>query len=136
MDQCHGVCLKRCRLVHGGGRRLATNGRRGGQLGAHRRFHFMQPLLNAVSSTAKPALAFCHRDLNEMTSFTFVPVDVLRDVRARVSRAVVGSKIDTFVLDRERQKPVRRRRYRARLRVRPWTVVRHGQSPRRRTPVQ
>jgi len=35
-----------------------------------------------------------------MTSFTVVPVDVLRDVRARVSHAVVGSKIDTFVLDR------------------------------------
>ena len=35
-----------------------------------------------------------------MTSFTVVPVDVLRDIRARVFHAVVGSKIDTFVLDR------------------------------------
>ena len=35
-----------------------------------------------------------------MTSFTVVPTDVLRDVRARVAHAVVGSKIDTFVLDR------------------------------------
>ena len=34
-----------------------------------------------------------------MTSFTVVPVDVFRDVRARVSHTVVGSKIDTFVLD-------------------------------------
>ena len=35
-----------------------------------------------------------------MTTFTVVPADVLRDVRARVAHAVVGSKIDTFVLDR------------------------------------
>ncbi|MEY3707789.1 MAG: hypothetical protein RL585_2346 [Pseudomonadota bacterium] len=39
IDKCHGAGLKRCRVVHGGGRRLATNDRRGGQLGAHRRFH-------------------------------------------------------------------------------------------------
>ncbi len=31
-----------------------------------------------------------------MTSFTVVPTDVLRDVRARVAHALVGSKIDTF----------------------------------------
>ena len=65
IDKCHGVGLKRCRVVHGGGRRLATNDRRGGQLGAHRRFHFMQPLVKAASSIAKPALAFCHQDLND-----------------------------------------------------------------------
>jgi hypothetical protein len=35
-----------------------------------------------------------------MTTFTVVPVDVLRDVRARIAHAVVSSKIDTFVLDR------------------------------------
>ena len=35
-----------------------------------------------------------------MTTFTVVPADVLRDVLARVAHAVVGSKIDTFVLDR------------------------------------
>ena len=58
----------------------------------------MQPLVKPASSIAKPALAFCHQDLK--TSFTVVPVDVLRDVRARVFHAVVGSKIDTFVLDR------------------------------------
>lgn len=40
IDKCHGVGLKGCRVVHGGGRRLATNDRRGGQLGAHRRFSF------------------------------------------------------------------------------------------------
>ena len=65
IDKCHGVGLKGCRVVHGGGRRLATNDRRGGQLGAHRRFHFMQPLVKAASSIAKPALAFCHQDLND-----------------------------------------------------------------------
>ena len=65
IDKCHGVGLKGCRVVHGGGRRLATNDRRGGQLGAHRRFHFMQPLVKAASSIAKPALAFCHPDLND-----------------------------------------------------------------------
>ena len=66
IDKCHGVGLKRCRVVHGGGRRLATNDRRGGQLGAHRRFHFMQHLVKAASSIAKPALAFCHQDLNDL----------------------------------------------------------------------
>ena len=66
IDKCHGVGLKRCRVVHGGGRRLATNDRRGGQLGAHRRFHFMQPHVKAASSIAKPALAFCHQDLNDL----------------------------------------------------------------------
>jgi len=35
-----------------------------------------------------------------MTTFTVVPADVLRDVRPCVAHAVVGSKIDTFVLDR------------------------------------
>ncbi len=65
IDKCHGVGLKGCRVVHGGGRRLATNDRRGGQLGAHRRFHFMQPLVKPASSIAKPALAFCHQDLND-----------------------------------------------------------------------
>ena len=49
IDKCHGAGLKRCRVVHGGGRRLSTNDRRGGQLGAHRRFHFTQPLLMAAS---------------------------------------------------------------------------------------
>jgi hypothetical protein len=34
IDKCCGVGLKRCRVVHGGGRRLATNDRRGSQLGA------------------------------------------------------------------------------------------------------
>ena len=60
IDKCHGAGLKICRVVHGGGRRLATNDRRGGQLGAHQRFHFMQHLVKAASSIAKPALAFCH----------------------------------------------------------------------------
>ena len=66
IDKCHGVGLKRCRVVHGGGRRLATNDRRGGQLGAHRRLHFMQHLVKVASSIAKPALAFCHQDLNDL----------------------------------------------------------------------
>ena len=35
-----------------------------------------------------------------MTTFTVVPINILRYVRARVSHAVVGSKIGTFVLDR------------------------------------
>ena len=30
----------RCRVVHGGGRRLRRTGRRGGQLGAHQGFSF------------------------------------------------------------------------------------------------
>lgn len=34
---------RRCRVVHGGGRRLRRTGRRGGQLGAHQRFHLMRP---------------------------------------------------------------------------------------------
>lgn len=65
IDKCHGAGLKRCRVVHGGGRRLATNDRRGGQLGAHRKFHFMQPHVKAASTIAKSALAFCHQDLND-----------------------------------------------------------------------
>lgn len=32
--------FKRCRVVHGGGRRLRRTGRRGGQLGAHQGFSF------------------------------------------------------------------------------------------------
>lgn len=32
--------LKRCRVVHGGGRRLRRTGRRGGQLGAHQGISF------------------------------------------------------------------------------------------------
>ena len=34
---------RRCRVVHGGGRRLRRTGRRGGQLGAHQRSHLMRP---------------------------------------------------------------------------------------------
>ena len=34
---------KRCRVVHGGGRRLRRTDRRGGQLGAHQGTHSMQP---------------------------------------------------------------------------------------------
>ena len=60
------------------GGRLATN-RRSGQLGAYRRFQFMQPLLKAASSTANPALVFCHQDLiDHLHCFTS---DVLRDAR-------------------------------------------------------
>ena len=65
IDKCHGAGLKKCKVVHGDWHRLATNDRRGGQLGAHRR-HFTQPLVKAASSTAKLALAFCHQDLNDL----------------------------------------------------------------------
>jgi magnesium chelatase subunit H len=34
---------RRCRVVHGGGRRLRRTDRRGGQLGAHQRSHLMRP---------------------------------------------------------------------------------------------
>ena len=38
------------------------NDRRCGQLGAHRKSHFMLPLSTAANQTAKPAPVFCHSD--------------------------------------------------------------------------
>ena len=49
IDKCHGAGLKRCRVVHGGGRRLATNDLCDDQLGAYRKLHFMQPILRSAS---------------------------------------------------------------------------------------
>ena len=48
---------KRCRVVHGGGRRLRRTDRRGGQLGAHHRLHLTRPCpqLAAWPGTFRPA---------------------------------------------------------------------------------
>ncbi len=48
---------QRCRVVHGGGRRLRRTQRRGGQLGAHPISHFMQPQPVWVASSGRSALA-------------------------------------------------------------------------------
>jgi len=49
---------ERCRVVHGGGRRLRRTDRRGGQLGAHRGTHLMRPTPAPAAwrSSARPAL--------------------------------------------------------------------------------
>jgi hypothetical protein len=48
---------QRCRVVHGGGRRLRRTDRRGGQLGAHQGFHLTRPVAAAAGprSTLRPA---------------------------------------------------------------------------------
>ena len=48
---------QRCRVVHGGGRRLRRTDRRGVQLGAHQGCHLMRPasLASARRSTLRPA---------------------------------------------------------------------------------
>ena len=48
---------KRCRVVHGGERRLRRTHSRGGQLGAHQGFHFRQPVPVWAARPRTPARA-------------------------------------------------------------------------------
>ena len=51
----------RCRVVHGGGRRLRRTDRRGGQLGAHQRCHLMRPRAARAAWRSSVRPAWPHR---------------------------------------------------------------------------
>ena len=52
---------QRCRVIHGGERRLRRTQSRGGQLGAHQRCHFRQPLPGRAAKQVKSAAVFADR---------------------------------------------------------------------------